>query len=82
VAKGAGVKAVEIEVKCSDADEHQRRVEGRSSDISGLKLPTWEEVKAREYEPWNRRRIVVDTAGVTVKQAVRMIRLKLRERLR
>jgi predicted kinase len=82
VAKRAGVKAVEIEVKCSDASEHRRRVEGRSSDIPDLKLPTWQEVKAREYEPWNRRRIVVDTAGVTVKQAVRMIRLKLRKRLR
>jgi predicted kinase len=79
VAKRLPVKAVEIEVKCSNASEHRLRVEERRSDIAGLKLPTWKEVKAREYVRWNRNHIVVDTAVVTVREGVRMIRSKLKE---
>ena len=63
VAETAGASAVEVEVVCSDTAEHRRRVERRTSDIAGLKLPTWAEVDAREYHPWPRERIVIDTAG-------------------
>ncbi|MFI6401833.1 AAA family ATPase [Streptomyces sp. NPDC050548] len=59
----AGVPAVEIEIVCSDPDEHRRRVASRSIDIPDLPLPDWEQVVGREYEPWNRDRIVVDTSG-------------------
>jgi predicted kinase len=74
VAKRAGVSAVEVEVLCSDVEEHKRRVETRIADVSGLKLPTWQEVVAREYHPWNRAHIVMDTAGVSVEQNVRALR--------
>ena len=74
VAKRAGVRAVEIEVKCSDVDEHRRRVETRSSDIPGFELPTWEEVAGREYEAWDGEHLVIDTAGRTVAQNVDAIR--------
>jgi predicted kinase len=63
VAATAGASAVEVEVVCSDTAEHRRRVEQRRSDIAGLKLPSWAEVEAREYHPWLRERIVIDTAG-------------------
>jgi predicted kinase len=53
---------VEIEVVCSDAILHRQRVETRTSDISGLKLPTWDEVVTRDYEPWDREHLVLDTA--------------------
>ena len=66
VANRARVGAVEIEIKCSDRSEHRRRVETRSSDIPGLRLPTWEDVVAREYHPWDRERLVIDTAAHTV----------------
>jgi predicted kinase len=56
---------INIEVICSDLDEHRRRVETREVGISELKLPNWEDVMARVYEPWDRDRIVVDTAGRT-----------------
>lgn len=59
----AGVPAVEIEIVCSDPDEHRRRVVSRSVDIPDLPLPDWEQVVGREYEAWTRDRIVVDTAG-------------------
>ena len=70
VARGCDVRAVEIEVTCSDADEHRRRVETRSADIPGHRLPTWAEVAARNYDPWDRPRTVIDTAHSTPEQAV------------
>jgi predicted kinase len=63
IAANANAEAVDVEVTCSDAAEHRRRVEQRRSDIAGLKLPTWTEIQAREFQPWDRPPIVVDTAG-------------------
>jgi predicted kinase len=54
---------VEIEVVCSDAREHQRRVESRAGDIVGHRLPTWHEVQTRECDPWDTSPLVIDTAG-------------------
>jgi len=53
---------LEIEVTCSDPASHRHRVETREPTIPGLKLPTWEDVLAHEYQPWNRDHIVIDTA--------------------
>ncbi|GAA2210627.1 AAA family ATPase [Nonomuraea monospora] len=61
----AGVPVAEVEVTCSDQDEHRDRVTTRSVDIPGLRLPEWREVVEREYEPWDRDHITVDTAGRT-----------------
>jgi predicted kinase len=74
VAERAQLNVVEIEVKCSDVSEHRRRVETRTTDIPGLKLPRWEEVVSREYHPWGREHLVIETAGQTVEQTVRMLR--------
>jgi predicted kinase len=63
VAQRAGVALVDIEVTCSDRAEHRRRVETRSTDIPGLKLPSWDDVLGRDYEAWDRPRLVIDTAG-------------------
>ncbi|MFJ9010134.1 AAA family ATPase [Streptomyces canus] len=59
----AGVPVVEVEAVCSDPDEHRRRVDSRSVDVPDLPLPTWQQIADREYEPWHRDRLVVDTAG-------------------
>jgi predicted kinase len=80
VANRARARAIEIEVKCSDANEHRRRVETRISDIPGLMLPTWEEVVSREYLPWDREHLVIDSAGQTVEQSVNLLRELLRGR--
>ncbi|MER5748472.1 hypothetical protein [Streptomyces sp. NPDC002088] len=37
----------------------------RSADIANLPLPDWRQIVEREYEPWDREHIVVDTAGQT-----------------
>ena len=70
VAREADVRLVNVEIICSDEAEHRRRVETRSSDISDLVLPTWEQVKNREYHPWTQPRIVIDTAGLSVEVCV------------
>ncbi len=62
-ARRAGKAIVEVEIVCSDAAEHRRRVETRAVDIEGLNLPTWADVEAREYEPWDREPLRIDTAG-------------------
>jgi predicted kinase len=73
VATRAGVRAIEIEVICSDVQIHRQRVETRTSDLPGLTLPTWPEVIERDYRPWDRRRIVIDTATLDVQQSVEAI---------
>jgi predicted kinase len=40
VARRANVRAIDIEIVCSDVEEHRRRVESRTSDIQGFTLPT------------------------------------------
>ena len=74
VGQNAQVETVEIEVICSDSREHRSRVETRLQDISGLRLPTWDEVVSREYHPWNREHIVIDTANRSVAQNVKILR--------
>ena len=77
VAARVGVNAVDVEIICSNAGEHRARVETRASDIPGHKLPTWQEVTAREYHRWTRPRLVVDTAGKSVVQSVAELRKAL-----
>ena len=75
-----GVNAAEVEITCSDLQEHRRRVEARPADLSGLHLPTWEDVVSREYEPWNRKHIVIDTAAKSVAVVVKELRELLGQR--
>ena len=63
VAREADASQVNVEVVCTDAREHRRRVESRPSEVTGLRLPTWSEVLAREYHPWTSERLVIDTAA-------------------
>jgi predicted kinase len=70
VAEKAGATSVEVEVICSDPVEHRTRVETRIVDVVGLTPPTWDQVQAREYHPWPRQRIVVDTAGRSLESCV------------
>jgi predicted kinase len=73
VAERAGVAATEVEIVCSDVDEHRRRVESRAADIAGHTLPTWAEVQTRDYQPWDRQRLVLDTAALSVEECARRI---------
>lgn len=78
VARENGAACVEAEIVCSDAAEHRRRVETRAIDIPGLVPPTWEQVRGRHDEPWDRPRIVIDTAGRTPEDCAAELLARLR----
>lgn len=71
VADRAGARLVDVEVVCADSAEHRRRVEARVVDVPGLVPPTWDAVLAREYDAWDRPRLVLDTAGRDAAACVR-----------
>jgi predicted kinase len=70
VAQRVAVPVLEVEIICSDLELHRQRIETRSSNIAGLKLPTWNDVIRRDYQPWDRPHAVLDTARRTVEDAV------------
>ncbi len=70
VAAQAKVPYIEIEIACSNLQEHRNRVESRQSDISGHRLPTWNEVAELQYEQWNTDHIVLDTAGHSTNESI------------
>jgi predicted kinase len=72
-AEAAGAELVEVEVICSDEDEHRRRAAVRSSDVEGLVKPSWAAITEREYEPWLRRPLVVDSAITPPERAAKKI---------
>jgi hypothetical protein len=62
----AAARAIEIEIVCSNLNEHRRRVEERVIDVPGLATPSWDEVICRDYRERDRPHVVVDTAGASV----------------
>jgi len=70
VAARASVRAVEVEIVCSDPAEHRRRTESREIDIPGLQRPTWQAVLDRTFEAWTRPHLVIDTAGRIVAESL------------
>ena len=77
VGVGAGVPVVEFELICSDSAEHRARVESRTVAIANFKLPGWEDVLARDYQPWCRDPLRIDTAGRSVAECVALMRSAL-----
>jgi predicted kinase len=81
VAKRAGVAAVEVELRCSGTEEHRRRLKARAADTPGFAMPTWADVVAREYHPWDREHLVIESASRTIDENVSLIRAALSEAL-
>ena len=77
LAARAGARLLEIEVLCSDAAEHRRRVETRGSDIPGLVPPGWAGVRDLEIDPWPEPHLVVDTARDDPDRSLRAILVAL-----
>ena len=69
-ARDAGAKYLNIEVTCSDLEEHRRRVETRPGSVQGLRVPTWQEVSARAYDRWTGERVVLDTCRRSPEECV------------
>lgn len=69
VAKNNHSDFINIEVVCSDKNEHRQRIETRMTEIENLKSPTWEDVENRIFHPWESERIVVDTAHKSIEES-------------
>ncbi len=70
VADRAHCPLVEVEITCSDRHEHRRRIETRHNDIEGLVQPTWQQVIGRDFHPWDKPPISIDTAGRAAEDCV------------
>jgi macrodomain Ter protein organizer (MatP/YcbG family) len=68
------VGRVDLEVICSDRQQHRQRLETRPGDISELRLPTSKKSLPGEYDPWNREHIVIDRRGMSMAEIVRELR--------
>ncbi len=66
-----------VGVHCSDPTEHRRRVESRTAEIENHVLPTWAEVSATTFEPFPPNTLVIDTAQLSVADAVDRIIARL-----
>jgi predicted kinase len=69
----AGAHVVEIETICTDVEEHKRRVETRVSEVAALILPDWHAVIGRDYHPWDRDHLTIDTAGRSIEACVKLV---------
>jgi hypothetical protein len=68
-----GARVVEVEMVCSDPQEHRRRIETRATDVPGLVATDWAAVMERDYQPWNREHLTIDTAGSSVDHCVNQV---------
>jgi predicted kinase len=74
VAARAGAPALDVEFVCSDRDEHRRRVEARLAGGGRADgYPSWQDVLDRDYQRWDRDRLVIDTAGMAVDDSVKAL---------
>jgi hypothetical protein len=80
IAMSLNVPFLEVEIVCSDEKEHRFRVENRVSDILGHILPDWEQVQTREYEPWEREHLTLDTAVLSAEECADKI-LEIRNKI-
>ena len=72
VARRANARLIEVEIVCSDRDEHRQRVEGRVVP-EGAPL-TWQDVVERDYRPWEGDHLVLETAARSFEESVRRLR--------
>ena len=71
-------KYINIEIICSNKEEHKNRIENRKTEIKNLRLPTWEEIMERKYELWDEEHIIVDTANKTIKECTEELMEKIK----
>lgn len=79
-ALNAGARYVNIEVVCSDEEEHRARVEARFKASPESGQPVWADVKNREYHDWTVERILLDTSGKTERECLDELLAELPER--
>jgi predicted kinase len=56
------VPVLEVELVCHDSAEHRARLLSRTDTPAGQPPVPWDAVVTRDYHPWTRDRLVIDTA--------------------
>lgn len=70
----SGKKYLEIEILCSSQREHKRRLEARNADREeATPIVAWEDVIKREYAPWDKPILSLDTFKYTRDECVEVI---------
>lgn len=77
-AMGCEAVLIQVNVVCSDIQEHRRRVEKRLIERPMQGLPDWDSVQARQIDEWPDADITLDTARLDPEDAVSEILGKLR----
>lgn len=73
IARDCGVAFLPVHLACSDVDEHRRRISGRSADIEGHVLPTWQEVSAARLAPPPEGALAIDTCNCSADSVAALI---------
>ena len=83
IATKAKADFINFEIICSDKSEHKRRAGTRTTDVEGLRPPTWEEIEKHEYHEWQHEheRTVIDTAARTEGQCFEILLRTIDDRL-
>jgi len=68
-----------VAMVCSDPLQHRARVEQRRAEVPGLSLPDWPKAAGRAWAPWPEA-VQIDTARMTVAQAVTLLRTEMDRR--
>lgn len=66
----AKAEVIEVEIVCTDLEEHRKRIATRTSEVPGLVLPDWQAVIERDYHHWDRDHLVIDTAGRSASECI------------
>ncbi len=75
----AGSRLLDVEILCSDAGEHRRRVETRAAELPGVVPPDWDAVLRRDYVPRTDPRMTIDTAATAPEEAARQVAVRIAE---
>ncbi|WP_424964559.1 MULTISPECIES: AAA family ATPase [unclassified Dinoroseobacter] len=78
VAMGCQATMVQVNVQCSNPQEHRRRVEKRLTEFPMQGLPDWNSVQARQVDEWAEADLNLDTYMLSVDESVSSIMSALR----
>lgn len=73
LAHDSGARLVRVVIECSDPETHRSRVQERQPDLEGHRMPTWAEVRERNWTPWPGAELRIDTAQTDVEDAAERI---------
>jgi chloramphenicol 3-O-phosphotransferase len=72
IAGSASAALIEVELICSDSNEHRQRLENRPEERP-MHVMTWNSVRRIHFEPWPGDHLILDTAVMTPAEAAARI---------